>query len=210
MINKRIYICGPSGVGKTTLAKYIAEQYKIPFITTSTKPLWEKLGVNNHKELINKCALDPAFGLDFQNKVLEYRLNKLSGLDNWVTDRSPIDNMAYFLMQNSDKCTTEETKNYIRDCNLALALGNKLINIQYTSDIDLEDDGMRITNPYYQEYSSIIFRYILDNKVLDLNSTIGKKNILDVHTWDWEERMKIIYKFLKVRWYEKINSFNSI
>jgi deoxyadenosine/deoxycytidine kinase len=199
MKDQRIYICGPSGTGKTTLATWIADKYDLPFITTSTKPLWRKLGVRSHKELITQCQADKDFGLEFQHLVLNYRMEKLGNEKRFVTDRSPVDSLAYFLMQNADQCTEEETKEYIRRCNQLMAVGTKLINVQFTTDIKLEDDGMRITNPYYQEYSSMVFKYILNNRVLDLNTTIGTKNFLDIHTWDIIKRMTIVHKFLKER-----------
>ena len=59
MENKRIFICGPSGTGKTTLGEWISQTYRIPFITTSSKPLWEKHGIKSHLDLLNKGASNP-------------------------------------------------------------------------------------------------------------------------------------------------------
>ena len=68
----KIFISGVSGVGKTTMAKQISKDYKIPFIEGSSKVLWDKYNIKSHIELIKKTYLEPQFGLDFQNELLDY------------------------------------------------------------------------------------------------------------------------------------------
>ena len=99
---KRILICGPSGTGKSELANFIGLSLGIPFITTSTKPLWPAHDIESHTELIKKGQDDPDWGNSFQWEVLDYRrklLNKETG--GYVGERSPIDKLAYYMMQNS-------------------------------------------------------------------------------------------------------------
>ena len=64
----KIFISGVSGVGKTTMAKQISKDYKIPFIEGSSKVLWDKYNIKSHIELIKKTYLEPQFGLDFPEK----------------------------------------------------------------------------------------------------------------------------------------------
>ena len=66
-------MAGPSGVGKTTLSEWVSKEYGIPFITTSTKPLWEKHNIVSHEHLITKTILNSQWGLDFQYECLQYR-----------------------------------------------------------------------------------------------------------------------------------------
>jgi len=49
-MHKRIMITGASGVGKTTLASHISEQYDLPFVTSSAKAIWPRFGFKNHQE----------------------------------------------------------------------------------------------------------------------------------------------------------------
>ena len=187
----RIYICGPSGTGKTTLAKWVSEEFGIPFITTSTKPLWNEFGITSHKELIEKADKDPHFGFAFQMRLLDYRIEKLKS-DSWITDRSPVDNLMYFMMQNLHHCTEAQYVEYAIRCQAALSSGTHLIISPMLNDIKLENDGMRISNRHYQMFTSIVMDYAL--KELSTSNTIKKCKRLE--NWDWEDRKQIITKFL--------------
>ena len=70
---KKIFICGPSGVGKTTLAKFIAAKYNIPFVSTSGKLLWRDYGITSHKDLLDKSLKDPTFAVNYQFDLLKQR-----------------------------------------------------------------------------------------------------------------------------------------
>lgn len=195
MKNLRICIAGPSGTGKTTLAKYIAETYKIPFITTSTKPLWEKHSINSHAELISRCFQNPQWGLDFQKEVLDWRVEKLYGKLDFVTDRSPLCNLTYFLMQNSQTLGEAETESYINDCVKAMNMFRGMIQLPFIPDAPLEADGMRIANQYYQkmvnacyQVSAIELQHGLDPKI-DLR-------VAAIKVWDWDTRIGLVDKFI--------------
>lgn len=180
----RISLSGPSGTGKTTLAKYISETYDIPFIETSTKPLWEKYGISSHQELIKLGATDPTWGLEFQYEVLRFRAKQIDGVESFVCDRSPLDNLAYFLLQNTHLLSERETDNYIKACNEALLSFNGLICLPFTKLIPLEDDGKRVANKYFQMGVNEMFSLasgLLGSRL----STIYGLTILE---WDFEIR----------------------
>lgn len=97
----RIAISGAHRTGKTTLAKALAARLECMYEPSniSGSPVWKLLG------------MDPTAVLTFseravlQNKLLEYlesRYASFTGLlGNWITDRSPVDILAY-LMANVD------------------------------------------------------------------------------------------------------------
>lgn len=186
----RIGIYGPSGTGKSTLAKYIAETYDIPFITTSTKPLWEKLGVESHADLIHKTNMKPGFGMKFQWDVLGYRIDALDGKASFVTDRTPIDNAVYTLLQCADKAPFNEIDNYIKMCIKYLDMFDEVIYLPFNNEIPLEDDGMRIINPYYQRLVGNTFDMV--EKMMN----VPNQKRLKLDYWNWNLRCVAVNRSL--------------
>lgn len=187
----KIFISGVSGVGKTTMAKQISKDYKIPFIEGSSKVLWDKYNIKSHIELIKKTYLEPQFGLDFQNELLDYRRNLIEKNDSFVSDRSPLDNLTYFLLQVSDKLDSNETLQYIEKCSQSYP--NKYIQVYLGFNYSMgkeffENDGFRINNVYYQFMVDAIFRQIIVGNWLDINM----HNFLRISTWDFKVKYELI------------------
>lgn len=191
----RIGIAGPSGVGKSTLAEWVAKEFNIPFITSSTKPLWDKYGINNHAELIQKTLINPQWGLDFQNEVLDYRINAVKGVESFIIDRTPLDNLVYFLMQNSHTLGEEQTEFYIQRCKEAMSIIDGLIWLKFTDEVVLENDNKRIANKYYQHMTESVFECaagLLSHEALHQQVT------MTVPFWDFERRKKVTTNFIKM------------
>ena len=197
MRNLKIAMAGPSGTGKTTLAEWIANEFKLPFITSSTKPLWEKHNIQSHKELITRTMLNPQWGLDFQYEVLEFRQNIINNYESFVTDRSPIDNLVYFLMQNTPYLGEEATEAYISLCAEALSKMDGLIQIPFGDHIPLENDGKRINNRFYQLSTNSQFA-IASNLISDKLPPKGPLRVVTLPMWDWEERKTAVAKFIDI------------
>jgi len=73
----KIAFSGPSGLGKTTLCKYVEENVNIPHLSTSAMDIlsdYDKRTLKNsfrykgtgHKEVINLSSKDPSFGSFFR------------------------------------------------------------------------------------------------------------------------------------------------
>lgn len=191
----KIAMAGPSGVGKTTLAEWISKEYDIPFITTSTKPLWDKHGINTHQELITRTILNPQWGLDFQYELLDIRKNIIESNEQFVTDRSPVDNLVYFLMQNAPYLGEEAVEAYIQLCANALSKITGLVQIPFDSHIPLENDGKRIANKYYQLSTNSQF-HLAAQLIEPCLPPKGDLRVVSLRMWDWAERQNAIREFI--------------
>lgn len=159
-----IALSGVSGVGKTTLGEKIADKLSIPFISGSAKVLWDKHDIKNHAHLIQKTMSDTNWGYSFQMELLDVRLNVIKENKEFVTDRSPIDNLVYFLAQLSPFITEEMTQQYILACQNVYQYINHQIYLEYSKAIELEDDQARITNRYYQNMMHALFEQVIYDK----------------------------------------------
>ena len=87
----KIQLTGCSGVGKTTLAKYISQEYGISFVSGSYSDLVPQTRNEKHADMITK---DPKLIYEQDHQVLNLRHKQLRNLYNFVTDRSYVDSIA--------------------------------------------------------------------------------------------------------------------
>jgi len=194
----KIFIMGPSGIGKTTLAEYISKRRRIPFEIGSSKVLWEKYNIKNHEDLLN---LEPDVSLKFQYELLDIRRDISINNPNFVSDRSVVDNAVYFLMQCSPFLDEGKCQEYINTCQFDInqALkdpANKFIYLSVPKEgYEIENDGMRINNLYYQDWlTGSIFDRLIKDKLL--TNKFNYNNFLVIDEWDWEARVKMVDTFL--------------
>lgn len=157
----KICLAGPSGTGKTTLCHWINKEFGIPFVPTSTKGLWDKWKIKCHEDIIKKSAADHKWGYEWQLDVLRHRAVELSKHSEFITDRSPLCNAVYFLMQAAPFLSYAETLDYLEKCKRLLDTVDGVIFIPFNRDMGLENDGYRVNNIIYQECSQLYFDYTL-------------------------------------------------
>ena len=94
MANKfNILLAGPSGVGKTTVAKFLSEELGIKFISGSVSDLLPQTKEMTHAEMLARDSKD-LYTEDFQ--LLNLRNKLFVDKDQYVSDRSYLDSAAYF------------------------------------------------------------------------------------------------------------------
>lgn len=155
----KIMFAGPSGFGKTTLAKWLSEQSGVPFKSGSVSDLIPQTREVAHKDML---ARDPKelYTEDFQ--ILNLRNKLFFDKDQYVSDRSYLDSAAYFLYKQGDNQPACEVEHFFGLCSMLLAHQcDCLIFLNFipelVSEWVTEDNNKRITSNYFQvEISSIM------------------------------------------------------
>lgn len=200
MINK-IYLSGPSGTGKTTLAIELAKRLHLPYITTSGSVLWKKYGIKNHSDILKLSQEKPSVGFQYQFDLLKHRYDTLSTcVDGFVTDRSPVDNIAYYLIQNSAFLSNCTTNDYIKFAietmnNLSTEKNDSiiiLVGIPKSIDFEIEDNKHRILNIYFQELVELVMRNTIDKYFHDFNN-------MSINYWDFENRVAEVIDRINIK-----------
>lgn len=222
---KRILIAGPSGTGKTTLAKYIEQKYQITRITSKetrqvTTPQaleWEdrydyRYSDNiGHQALINLQSQYPEFGVSWQRAMLEARFRRFRDTKgDFVCDRSFIDNIVFMLTQVAHNATEQYIKSFLR----TVFQGNRECGIthliwvrQAREQPQVEDNGSRVPNMFYQLMIDSVFQLVINELVPRYSNEVGGKTpgmetmysptILEIKLWDWEDRIRLVDNFLQ-------------
>lgn len=86
----KIYFTGCHGSGKTTLARYVSEKYKLPFVTEVARMVLSERELQLDSLRYNMDVVD-----DYQSQVFYRQLVEEAKYNNFVSDRSAIDCLAY-------------------------------------------------------------------------------------------------------------------
>jgi adenylate kinase len=207
MINK-IAFCGTSGSGKTTLVKYVNEVHGYPWINGSsgeiisaeakkelTNTYQVELGLG-HQHIIKNSMINPSFGIAYQNAVLEFRAQQIKENARFVTDRSPIDNIAYFLTQCSSQQPQHICMRFIAD---AISLIEQELDlIIYIKPVqpnkEVEDNGSRVANWAYQFMVDAVFEKTIHQL---LPQDIVNTKVRTIDFWDLQQRKDYLDALLK-------------
>jgi len=200
----KIAFTGASGSGKTTLVKHVAKELDIPHFSGSSgdlkiesdkKYLFDKYGFKGeagHLNVIQESHKNPEFGFELQCMVQERRAELIRDHDHFVTDRSPLDNWVYFLLQSAPYQTEEVVQEFMDKCINAMRGLDFVIYIP--SMIPIEDNGSRVANLHYQRAIDSIFnKYWLEFVIrMETNGPVMSK----IETSYLETRKQLVGKLL--------------
>lgn len=156
---KRIMFAGPSGIGKTTLAKWISEQYQLPFLSGSVSDLLPETRDVKHQDMLNRDS-KTLFTEDFQ--IMNLRNKLFKDKTSFVSDRSYIDSATYCLYKQADKLPACELEHFIDTAKILLNTQCDLLVVldfipEMINEWVTEDNNKRITSNYFQvEIASIV------------------------------------------------------
>lgn len=86
----RIAFAGASGTGKSTLAKWVAERYKIPINPVGSRSVAKSMGFDNPYD-VDKAGKRDVFQVRLQIEKAKWE----NSHDSFVTDRTTLDEMTY-------------------------------------------------------------------------------------------------------------------
>ena len=225
-----IMICGPSGIGKTTKAKHISEQYNLDYISGSMSDLIPETKGIKHSDML---ARDSSELVKEDYKLINLRNKLFKDKSYFVTDRSYVDSAAYFIYKQSTKMATCEIEQFISLNRMLLAQQCDLLIFlrMLPEDVDnwvTENNEKRVLNNYYQVQMSSIMQDVLYymgfketskyrseypmglfNKPLSINRPVsqgilgtphGEVPVLIIQDLDLKNRIRIIERYLDNRW----------
>lgn len=160
---KRIMLAGPSGIGKTTLAKWIAEKAGIEFVSGSVSDLLPETESVPHQEMLSKDS-QTLYKEDYQ--ILNLRNKLFKDRQDFVSDRSYLDSIAYFIYKQADKIPSCEVDHFISLANMLLTQQCDLLIVLELHPDDshewvTEDNNKRITSNYFHILISHIVKMSL-------------------------------------------------
>ena len=142
----KVAFTGAGGTGKTTLAKYIAEKWGIPYVGSVSREVMREMGIES--EAAQESMGDHEL-LALQQGIYERRKAKLASLDSYVTDRCALDNYIYGLRRCGSALTEEIRAEWEKGAGADL-YAQDLVFHTPIGLFETEDDGVRVTDLSHQ------------------------------------------------------------
>lgn len=200
----RIAFSGASGSGKTTLVRYVAEKYKLPHLNGSSgmmkseqdKLSLQAMGIDQgkgHAAVIRSGHINPIAGMFNQETIMRSRIQLIKSMPEFVTDRSPIDSIVYYLMQCGPYAQEKDSEAFINEAWDGLRYITHLVHVKPLSFV--EDNNSRIPNVYYQRAVDAVFVQTL-NQLIGMKERPGDLFICTLGNYRLEQRVKKLDDFL--------------
>lgn len=212
MVNRgnpcKIAFSGTSGSGKTTLVTWLAKLTELTHISGSAgdvKNEGDKMIIDEmmkypgggHVGVIRYSALNPEYGM-LNQKLLQMRRSEIiHNNTNFITDRSPADNLTYMINQVGyhPMVTDDIIAEFAKDCQKAWDELTHVIYVKAVQPAEVERNGSRVANSWYQKSVDAQFEYWIN--YLNKNSLAGPEFLI-IDYWDLQARKDNLLKFLQV------------
>lgn len=140
----RIAFCGASGTGKSTIAKWLAEQLGLPFCDVGSREIAAKMGFASPYD-VDRAGMRGAF----QRKLFAAKRSWEEQRASFVTDRTHFDNLAYTRIHSPEVAT----KDYERACVEASSRYTHVFVCPTHAFHDIGTDPARVRDrDYHQRY----------------------------------------------------------
>lgn len=188
---QRIAIVGASSVGKTTLAKHLSNTFKLYYVDSSSSVLWEQFGFYSHEDVHVSAYENPKKLWDLQEKIYELRMAHYQFKSSFITDRSPIDQCAYFL--NYFQLSNPLDKfSFINKLSHQCKYIDAFIYIKFVNEQIDPGNGKRIVDPLYQLQIDALMNMVIEKDLLK----VSNKPIIILDKWDLDYRLEKVINFL--------------
>lgn len=205
----KVAMTGTSGSGKTTLVKYVEKEYGLKHISGSSGDIQTIEDKNRlcglfgilpgcgHLDVIKNSAKSFGYGMLNQELNRVRRAEIIEQNDDFVTDRSPIDNLTYLISQVGfhNEFNDRDAAKFAAKCLQTWNLLTHVIYIKAVQPNGVENNGSRIANKWYQLASDAQFDYWVNNYFAIYQNITGPK-LLIIDYWDLDKRKKAIREFL--------------
>jgi len=155
----KIALVGTEGTGKTTLAKAVSEKYNIPYVDECARIISKETGIKVREDNSDKLY-------EFQIKCLEMKLKEESKYDEFIADRSTIDNLVYYLRWVANDKDSELNEKYCRKCIQNIRTYDKIVLME-PKYLSLVKDEIRTGNIWYRESIHFMLIGVLEEYVED-------------------------------------------
>jgi len=142
----KIGISGSHGTGKTSLAKKLSKQFDLPLITEVARD-------------VNIMLLKGNQYCQAQRDILIKQIEEEGKYQSFVSDRTVIDNLAYFISICSHIVSIKEIKWYVNEARNHISVYDKIYYLPIK--FELVDNGFRFTEMSVQKNIDDIIRSIL-------------------------------------------------
>ena len=143
---QKIGITGSHGTGKTTLAKKFSEELNLPFVSEVAR----EFDIPN-LDIESYCKI--------QKRLLFNQIETEGEYQSFVSDRTTIDNLAYWIVLCSAHASELDNKTYVRETRMHLSTYDKIYYVPITFEI--KDDNFRFVSKSFQQTVDDVIRTIL-------------------------------------------------
>ena len=148
----RIAFAGASGTGKTTLAKYVAETFNLPFNPIGSRSVAKDMGFDSPYD-VDKAGRRG----EFQRRLVRSKVEWETTNESFVTDRTTADNLAYTCLHDVYSVDHE----LIELVKTGIDRYTHIFLCYMDTFFALGSDPFRVSNPCYHEvYESILLSFV--------------------------------------------------
>jgi hypothetical protein len=148
----RIAFAGSSGTGKTTLAKYIADEFKLPINPVGSRSVSEAMGFASPYD-VDKAGRRA----EFQHRIVTEKRAWEDAHEEFVTDRTTLDNLVYTMFHDVHAVSESLYDSVIQ----GLSRYTLVIYCPFSSFCNPNGDSARVQDMTYHKLFDTVLRAMI-------------------------------------------------